>query len=89
MASNSSSVSTLKNAHTSAEVGGVSGLPGVPTAPGNAGTTWSRYAARAAYANGQISQGQYVIVMNALAGYEQVTYQTARDNEGSTGMLQQ
>jgi hypothetical protein len=89
MASNSSSVSTLKNAHTSAEVGGVSGLPGVPTAPGNAGTTWSRYAARAAYANGQISQGQYVIVMNALAGYEQVTYQTARDNEGSTGMLPQ
>jgi hypothetical protein len=89
MASNSTSISTLKSAHAAAEVGGVTFNTGaVPAAPGNA-TTWSRYTARAAYAAGTINQTQFNEVMNALAVYEQTQYQSARDTEGSSGALPQ
>jgi hypothetical protein len=86
MASNSTSIATLKSAHTAAEVGGVSGLAGVPSPLGDA-SGWSRYAARAAYASGQINQTQLNEVLNALAVYEQTSYQNARDQEGSSGAL--
>jgi hypothetical protein len=49
--------------HASAEIGGISGLPGA-SPPGNA-TTWSRTVARAALANGTITQSQFI------AGWEQ------------------
>jgi hypothetical protein len=88
MATNSTSISTLKSAHVAAEVGGVSGLAGVPSPPGNA-STWSRTSARAALAAGQIDQRGYNEILNALAVYEQTQYQNARDTEGSTGMLPQ
>jgi hypothetical protein len=36
---------------------------------------------------GQINQGQFNSIMNALAVYEETQYQSARDTEGSTGVL--
>jgi hypothetical protein len=86
MASNSTSISTLKSAHTAAETGGVSGLAGVPSPPGNS-TTWSRTSARAALAAGQIDQRGYNLILNALENYEATSYQSARDTEGSSGMI--
>jgi len=90
MASNATAISTLQTAHTNAEVGGVASgsLPGVVTPLGNA-TGWSRYSARAAYAAGSITQGQFVNIMNALANYEQTQYEIARDSESITGVLPQ
>jgi hypothetical protein len=86
MSSNTTSISSLKSAHVAAEVGGVSGLAGVPTPPGNQ-TTWSRASARAAYSAGLINQTAFNEVMNALKTYEEVSYQSARDAEGSSGMI--
>ena len=86
--SNATSISTLKTAHTAAEVGGVTFNTGATVAALGNSTTWSRYAARAAYASGQINQTQFNEVMNALlAVYEQTQYQSARDTEGSTGSI--
>jgi hypothetical protein len=89
MASNATSTSTAKTAHTAAEAGGVTFNSGAAPAVGNMGTTWSRSTARAAYGNGTINQGQFNEIMNALAVYEQTQYQSARDTEGSTGALPQ
>jgi hypothetical protein len=87
MASNSTSVATLKSAHTAAEVGGVTFNTGAVLAPLGNATTWSRTSARAAYASGSITQSAFNQIMNALEVYEQVSYQSARDQEGSSGML--
>ena len=85
--SNSTSISTLKTAHTAAEAGGVSFNSGAVPSVGNSTTTWSRASARAQYGAGNISQGQFNEIMNALAVYEQTQYQTSRDTEGSSGVL--
>jgi hypothetical protein len=85
--SNATSISTLKTAHTAAEVGGVTFNTGATVAPLGNSTTWSRSAARSAYASGAISQASFNSVMNALAVYEATQYQSARDTEGSTGSI--
>ena len=87
MASNSTSISTLKSAHTAAEVGGVTFNTGAVPAPLGNATTWSRYTARAAYAAGTINQTQLNEILNALAVYESAQYMAARDAEGSTGSI--
>jgi hypothetical protein len=86
MASNSTSIATLKSAHTAAEVGGVSGLAGVNSPIGNS-TAWSRAEARKQYSAGTINQTQFNGVMTALQNYESTQYQAARDAEGSSGMI--
>jgi hypothetical protein len=69
--SNATSISTLKTAHTAAEVGGVTFNTGAVPAPLGNATTWSRASARAAYSAGPINQTQFNAVMNALEVYEQ------------------
>jgi hypothetical protein len=61
--------SSLATNHTNAEIGGISNLPGA-SAPGNA-ASWSRAVARAALANGTITQATFVERMQAIAGWEQ------------------
>ena len=44
-------------------------------------------APRAAYSSGSINQMQFNEIMNALENYEATQYQSARDTEGSIGVL--
>jgi hypothetical protein len=74
--------SSLATNHTNAEHAGISlaagqNLPGAPTLPGNA-TAWSRDVARAALANGTITQSQFVTAMQAIAGWEQAQNSLAK-----------
>jgi hypothetical protein len=85
--SNSTSISTLATAHTAAETGGVTFNTAAVQSPLGNATTWSRASARAAYGAGQITQGAFNAIMNALSNYERVQYLAARDSEGSTGVL--
>jgi hypothetical protein len=60
---------SVSSNHTTAEHAGISGLPGA-SPPGNA-TTWSRDVARAALANGTLTQSAYIDALRRIAGWEQ------------------
>lgn len=83
---NTSLVSTIKTTHTAVEFGGVSFNTGATVPAIGNSTTWSRNSARAALAEGLITQSQYNAIWNALACYEQTQVDAARDTLRGTGL---
>jgi hypothetical protein len=89
MTSRDTYISSVSANHTNAEHAGISlaagqNLPGAPTLPGNA-TAWSRDVARAAFANGTITQSQFVAALQAIASWEQAQNSLAKATLRATG----
>jgi hypothetical protein len=70
--------SSVSSNHASAELGGISFGTGATVATVRNASTWSRASARAALANSDIMQSQFVSLMGAIAGWEQAQNSNAK-----------
>jgi len=63
--------SSVASNHASAEVGGITFSAGATVATVRNQTTWSRVSAKAAVANGDITQSQFVYLMQTISSWEE------------------
>ena len=77
--------SSVSSNHASAEVGGITFGTGATVATVRNASTWSRASARVALANGDITQSQFVYLMQSISGWEQSQNSLAKATLRNTG----
>ena len=77
--------SSVASNHASAEVGGIAFNTGATVATVRNQSTWSRVSAKAALANADITQAQFVSLMQSISGWEQAQNSSAKATLRNSG----